>query len=278
MASSTAIGRRELWSRLLATSVAAVALRAAEAPFDYSAWERMLRKHVAENGEVNYAAIQKDRADLDSFVALMAKVSPENSPALFPTPAHELAYYINAYNALVTVGVAKSYPTKSVRDLGALYGFFRRDEYMLGGRKISLLTLERKHIQSRKYSDPRIHFAIVCASLSCPKLSREVFEGAKLDAQLAAVARMFVAERRNVLVEDGGITLSEIFKWYDADFRWKAPTALDFIKLHAAPELKAKLDASAKAKIKFVEYDWAINDPGSRAKAKSPYERELAVP
>lgn len=274
-----AIARRELWSRLLATSGALASLRAAAgatAGIDDSQWQRVLDKYVSAIGEVDYAGIQKDRGDLDNYVQQIAGAAPWNKPERFPTPAAQLAYYINAYNALVTAGVVKSYPAKSVRDLGALYGFFRRDDYVMGGRKISLQTLERKFIQSKEFSEPRIHFAIVCASLSCPKLSKKVFRAETLEAQLAEGARQFVAERRNVLVEGETVTLSEIFKWYDSDFRWKAPSVIDFVKLYAAPELKAKLAAIARPRIKFVDYDWSINDPGSRVKAKSPYEREIA--
>lgn len=280
MVNSTGIGRREFWSRLLATSAAANHVwAAATAPFDYSAWERVLKSHVSEIGEVDYASIKKSPSDLDAAVRQFAAVSPENQPALFPSKQDELAYYINAYNVLVTAGVVKSYPTKSVRDLGALYGFFRRDDYVMGGKKISLQTLERRYVQSERYSEPRIHFAIVCASLSCPKLSREIFRPATLETQLAEAARRFVAERRNVLVDGNTVTLSEIFKWYEKDFKWKAPSAIDFVKSWAAPELKAKLDAlGPKPQVRFFDYDWAINDPGSRMKAKSPYERELAKP
>lgn len=253
-------------------------MRGASGPgIDYSAWERVLKAHVSEIGEVDYAAIQKNPGDLNAFVKQLESMSPELHPALFPTKADELAFYINAYNALVTAGVVQKYPIRSVRDLGKQFSFFETEDYVLGGRKISLTTLERKYIQNQRYSEPRIHFAIVCASLSCPKLSREVYRAETLETQLAAGARQFVSERRNVLVETGTVTLSEIFKWYEKDFLWKAPSVLDFIKTNANVDLRSRLDSlGTKPRIKYVDYDWAINDPGSRAKAKSPYERELS--
>jgi hypothetical protein len=269
-----ATGASGRWLRLLAISCAALSLRAeAGQPFSHDGWARVLRTAVNAVGEVDYGALKQDARALDAYVAMLAEASPVNRPELFPSKAHELAYYINAYNALVTKGVAKAYPTQSVRDLGMLFGFFRREEYVLGGKKISLQTLEHDIIR-KQYGDPRIHFAIVCASLSCPKLAAEPYVAARLDAQLDAAARQFVNERRNALVANGAVTLSEIFKWYAGDFQKQAPTVLEYLKKYAAPELRRALDG--KLRVKYFDYDWAINDPGSRARAKSVYERELA--
>lgn len=278
MVSSMATAASVRWSRLLASSLlAAVAAMAADAP--HAVWDRVVKKHVNAIGEVNYGALKTDRADLDAYVKWLVEVSPEKQPLEFPSKAAELAYYINAYNAFTTAGVVKSYPTKTVRDLGMLFAFFRRADYAMGGRKISLMELENKIIRSEKYKEPRIHFAIVCASLSCPKLAREAFTAANLETLLDAGARQFVNERRNVLVKDGTVTMSEIFKWYEGDFKWKAASALEFAKMYATPELKAALDKLPRnARVKHFDYDWGINDPGSRAKAKSEYEREISRP
>lgn len=269
---TTASGR---WFRLLAMSCAAVA--AAFAEERHEVWDRVVKKHVSAIGEVNYGALQSGRADLDAYVKWLGEVSPENQPARFPSKADELAYYINAYNAFTTAGVVNAYPTKSVRDLGMVFGFFRRADYVMGGRKISLTELENKIIRSERYKEPRIHFAIVCASLSCPKLAAEAFTASNLERLLDAGARQFVNERRNVFVKDGAVTFSEIFKWYEADFRWKSASVLDFVKAHAKPELKSALERlPARPRVKYFDYDWGINDPGSRAKAKSEFEREIS--
>jgi hypothetical protein len=276
MVSSMATAANARWSRLLVSSVFAVAaVMAAEDP--HAVWNRVVKKHVNAIGEVDYGALKSDRADLDAYVKWLGEVSPENKPALFPAKSDELAYYINAYNAFTTAGVVKSYPAKSVRDLGLVFGFFRRDDYTMGGRKISLQDLENKIIRSDKYKEPRIHFAIVCASLSCPKLTPEAFTAANLERLLDAGARQFVNERRNVYVKDGVVTISEIFKWYEGDFKWTASSALEFAKVYAAPDLKNALEKlPSKPQVKYFDYDWAINDPGSRAKAKSEFERELS--
>jgi hypothetical protein len=273
MVNSMAIAASARWSRLLGISLLALTVNAA----DHAVWDRVVKKHVSAIGEVNYGALQKDRGDLDAYVKWLGEVSPETQAAQFPTKSDELAYYINAYNAFTTAGVVGSYPTKSVRDLGWVFGFFRRDDYTMGGRKISLTDLENKLIRSERYREPRIHFAIVCASLSCPKLTREAFTADNLERLLDAGARQFVNERRNVYVNGATVTMSEIFKWYEADFLWKAPSTLEFAKQYAAPALKAALDKlPANVRPKYFDYDWAINDPGSRAKAKSEFEREIS--
>lgn len=282
MVSSMVTGASACWSRLLAISAIALApsVLAGEATFDHSIWDRVVKKHVNAIGEVNYGALKTDRADLDAYVKLLGEISPENKPALFPSKAHELAYYINAYNAFTTAGVVNGYPTKSVRDLGMLFGFFRRYDYVMGGRRISLSSLENDIIRSARFSEPRIHFAIVCASLSCPKVAAEAYTGEKLEQQLTAAAKQFVNERRNVYVQANSVTLSEIFKWYEKDFLAKAPGGiLEFAKLYASEELKSALDKLPKGvKLRYFDYDWSINDPGSRAKAKSEFEREISRP
>jgi hypothetical protein len=258
---------------------------AAGTTFDHSAWDRVLKAYVSQIGEVDYAALKAHRQDLGAYVAALGASSPANQPDLFPSRADELAYWINAYNAFVMKGVVDKYPTRSVRDLGALYGFFRRKDYVAGGEKISLQTIEND-ILRKKYADPRIHFAIVCASISCPKLSREAFTAANLDAQLDHLAREYFTEERNLSIDTktGTVTLSAILDWYKQDFAAQVnqppgPAALlAYVRRYVAGPRKSALESLTQPKVKFREYDWSINDPGSRAKARSPVERELASP
>lgn len=229
---------------------------------------------MSEIGEVDYAGIKAQRADLDEYVRRLGEASPANRPELFPSRAHELAYWINAYNAFVTQGVAGNYPTRSVRDLGVLYGFFRRKDYTAGGVQMSLQYLENE-ILRKKYHEPRIHFAIVCASLSCPLLSRDAYTAENLEAQLDRQARAFIGQRRNLTINGREITLSEIFKWYKEDF---GPDLLLYLRRYAAEADRRALEALQQPRIKYYDYDWSINDPGSRSRAKSPLEREIARP
>jgi Protein of unknown function, DUF547 len=255
------------------------------ASFDHSLWDQVLKSYVNEIGEVDYAAIKANPRDLTQYIRLLGESSPANQMDQFPSPAHELAYWMNAYNAFVVKGVVDNYPTKSVRDLGILYGFFRRKDYTSGGVKLSLLSLENDIIR-KKYSEPRIHFGIVCASLSCPMLSREAFTGGKLEEQLDQLTRKFLKERRNFTLDAASneLTLSKIFDWYRKDFENPTGTGatkqtlLDFIRRYADPSRLQVLNSLKQPKIKFYDYDWSINEIGSRARSKSPYERELVKP
>ncbi len=251
--------------------------------FGHSTWDRVLKSYVNNIGEVDYAALKANRKDLDAYVQMLGESSPANRSDLFPTKAHELAYWMNAYNAFVMRGVVENYPTRSVRDLGVLYGFFRRNDYTAGGVELSLRHLENE-ILRKKYHEPRIHFAIVCASISCPRLSRDAFTAENFEEQLTRLARQYVNEHRNVMIGPGAneVTLSAIFDWYkkdfeDADsFRSRKQTVLDFVRRYASGEKRRRLDGLKNPRIIYYDYDWSINDLGSRARAKSPRERELS--
>lgn len=251
------------------------------AGFDHSAWDRVLKRYVNDIGEVDYAGLKANRKDLDEYIQILGEWSPANRPELFPTKTHELAYWMNAYNAFVMRGVVDHYPTRSVRDLGALYGFFRREDYTAGGKKISLLHLENV-ILRKKYDEPRIHFGIVCASISCPRLSREAFTAENLAEQLERLARQFINEHRNLTINprSNEVTLSAIFDWYRKDFEYpngsggQKHTLLDYVRRYASGEKRRALDNLKHPRIKHYSYDWSINDLGSRAKAKSQIDRD----
>ena len=257
--------------------------RARGASFDHAIWDRTLKTYVSELGEVDYRALKANRNDLDDYVRSLGAASPASRPDLFPSRAHELAYWMNAYNAFVIRGVIDHYPIKSVRDAGVLYGFFWRDDYLAGGVKISLFHLENEVIR-KKYREPRIHFGIVCAAVSCPLLSRAAFTAENLETQLEQLTRRFINERRNLMIDPVANTaaLSKIFDWYTKDF--EAPVApgepqgtlIEYVRRHANDDNRRALDALRRPKITFSDYDWSLNEPGSRARARSPLDRELA--
>jgi hypothetical protein len=201
--------------------VTASALHSAEREFSHRVWTEVLERRVDERGRVDYAGLARDRAGLDRYLAALARVSPDSHPWLFADRDHELAYWLNAYNAQVFRGVLERWPgLESVWREGLFgLGFFRQRSVVLGGESTSLMTLENQIVRER-YADPRIHAAFNCASISCPRLPRKAFEGSTLDDELDAAMREFVSDERNVRfdAESRRLLLSRIFDWFDDDF------------------------------------------------------------
>ena len=258
------------------------------AGFDHAPLDHVLKTYVNAIGEVDYAALKKNPDELDRYVETLVATSPANRPDLFPAREDRLAYWLNAYNAFVLQAVAASYPVKSVRKLGFLYGFFWRRKFVAGGQQMTLNHLEDQLIR-KQFRNPRIHFVLVCASLSCPFLLRQALVGHALEPQLETSARRFVNQSRNFTIDAASnrVFLSGVYKlrnYDDKDFlpgiRRRNPgkkiTMLHYLRRYLSPENLKALDALKKPKITFYKYDWSINDLGSRARAKLPQERELA--
>lgn len=230
--------------------------------FDHSDWRAVVSEHVSAIGEVDYAALRADRSTLDRYFTALAESSPVNRPALFPTEAAKVAYWINAYNALTIDGVLRDDRFPGVRKVDR---FFERRIYTVGGRKMSLDDIEHETLR-KQFNEPRIHFALVCASVSCPRLAPFAFEPEHLDEQLEARARLFVSEPRNVSVSGSTVTLSKIFDWFRGDFKPAGGVAA-FLRARRS-------DVPAKPRFKYFDYDWSLNEPGSRARSPNPLERE----
>ncbi|MFZ1862901.1 MAG: DUF547 domain-containing protein [Polyangiales bacterium] len=240
--------------------------------FDYTWWNTALARWVRD-GRVDYGAVLSDEKDLRRFVATLQSTGPKATPDRFTTEPERLAYYINAYNALVMLGVVDNWPITSVQDVQgwldprAGFGFFYGLRFPLDGGKVTLYELENQVI--RGFLDARIHAAINCASKSCPALADHAFEGATLDDQLNAVTSDFCSRDQHVHVDTEAeeIQLSAIFDWYRADFEEHArrlgrpATILDFIIAFAAPEVSAELERARDAdfKVVFRPYDWTLN-------------------
>ena len=252
-------------------------LAAPERTFSHEKLDRVLEQYVDEHGRVDYTGLGQDRVLLDAYYAELAAASPDSHPDLFPTEDARLAYWINAYNAAVIETVLFHYPIGSVKDvrsnalffLPRLAGFFYLQRVTLGGKKTNLYDLENGLIRKR-FPEPRIHFALNCASISCPRLPRHAFHGETLQAELAAETALFMSEERNVEIdlEDREITISSIFDWYDEDFtKWmevhhpdQPATLLGYVALHLTPERAAELARCDDCELEFREYDWGLND------------------
>lgn len=223
-------------------------------------WTRVLQRHVDAAGRVDFAGLKRDRADLDRVVGFIAAVDPASAPARFPSPASRLAYDINAYNALAMSGVLEGGVPTRFRALGRLWFFLLR-RVAIGGRSTSLYNFENGVI--RPLGDPRVHFALNCMAVSCPRLPRVAFTGKALDRELDQAARAFIAEARNLRLDPQRrvVSLSAIFDLYAKDFLAQAPSLIGYINRYRDEPIP--LDY----RVEFLEYDWTINRQGAAATA-----------
>lgn len=225
----------------------------------------LVRKYAIDDGDkVDYAAWKKspeDLASLDRQVDLIARVSPDSHPELFPTSEAQRSYWINTYNTLVLHAVLDYWPLQSVRDVKISFtsrlvpgkGFFYDRKVVVGGKQTSLYKFEKQVLQNQK--DPRLHFALNCASDSCPVLRAWGWS----DAQLDAAARDFINDQANVSIDDDTLTLSSIFKWYKKEF----PDDIHgYLQQYAEPGLEQQLQTAKDYdyQIRYRAYDWSLND------------------
>jgi len=197
---------------------------------------------------VNYPGFQ-DNAAFRKYVADLGR------PVELPTQPDQLAYYINAYNALAIQGILDGLSPSS---LVGRARYFKFREWTLNGRQLTLQDLEDKLL--RPLGEPRIHFAIVCASKSCPLLRAEAYAAARLDAQLDDQARRFVGDpfRNRFDPATKSAALSEIFKWFDEDFRGVG-SVQKFIAKYVADPAVAKDLAQDGFRVEWISYDWSLN-------------------
>lgn len=234
-------------------------------PFSHQDWSTVLQQFVNEEGLVDYVGLDRDRSIFDRYIRSIQATSPQSLPEQFAGRQEALAYYLNAYNAQVFKGVlARGPEDRSVwRGLISGYGFFVRMSIKVGGARMSLKSLEDKVIRAQ-FQDPRVHAALNCASLGCPRLSRVAFEPARLDEQLDAAMREFVTSPRHCKRDDARhvVTLSRIFDWFSEDFlayeRAQGngePVLIDYLNRYRSPDAQIPRTYT----VRFLSYDKGIN-------------------
>ena len=185
-------------------------------PFHYNGYAHVLR-HVKPDGDVDFSGIGRERKELDTFVRSLATFSPRSRPDLFPKPEDALAYWLNAYHALVLQALVDEYPyLESVNDKW-LGSFFWARAWPVGGQRLTLWALEHRILQ-REFADPRIHLALFRGTRGGPLLDGAPFDPAFLDSQLNDAARRFVGDRRHVRLEKDTVHLARVFDTYREDF------------------------------------------------------------
>ena len=233
--------------------------------FSHDDWTTVLQKFVNDEGMVDYQGLSRDRALFDRYLERVKKHSPESSPEMFKTRDEKLAYYINAYNALVFEGVLSRGPEEDSVWSGLISGFtfFQRMSITVGGKKTNLKKLEDDQIREG-FGDPRIHAALNCASVGCPRLPREAFLPETLDEQLDAAMTEFVNSLNHVVVDSGSKTakISKIFDWFEGDFTSylkgqgvSNPDILDYLNRFRASDKKIP----STYKVSYLSYDKGVN-------------------
>ncbi|MDO8478434.1 MAG: VTT domain-containing protein [Candidatus Rokubacteria bacterium] len=228
------------------------------------AYARLLKAHVRPGTAsgiklalVDYRAVKADPAYAQALNALA-----ESRPDALTSDAERIAFWVNAYNLAAIKAVLDQYPTKSIRDGGSLLSpIWKKKVATVGGVPYALDDIEHG-ILRKAFREPRVHFAIVCASLSCPDLRAEPFDATRLDTQLDQQAAAFLSNATKGLKPgaDGKTArASSIFKWFAGDFAASGGVAA-FIRAKSSPDVAARFGALTDVGLSYLDYDWSLND------------------
>lgn len=209
------------------------------------AWDRLLRKHVSPDGLVDYRGFASDQ---DQLVAYLESLSNQIPSEQWSRQAR-LAYYINLYNAATVLLILEHYPLESIRDISRPWG---KKRIQIGDQRFSLSEIE--HGILRKMGEPRIHFALNCASFSCPKLQPQAYREEALEAQLERATGDFINDFSRNDLSNGQARLSRIFKWYQKDFSTADKTLIDYINQYLPEPLPVN------TRVSYLPYDWSLNE------------------
>lgn len=237
---------------------------------DHSPWNALLQKYVNERGMVDYKGWKASSADmraLDDYLASLSRANPSQQSSR----EAKLAFWINAYNAVTVKGILREYPTSSIRNhTPKVFGYNIWDDLLLsvGGKQYSLNQME--HEVLRKMGEPRIHLAIVCASIGCPRLLNRAYTAADLDAQLTTNTRDFFADRTkfNYDARSNKINLSPILEWFAEDFGSSESQRLATIAPYLPDQGARRLATSGRAHVSYLSYDWNLNDQATARTAR----------
>ncbi len=222
-------------------------------PVDHSAYAELLKKHVRE-GAVDYQGFKNDESRLDQYLKVLAGVNTADL-----SRNEQFAFFINAYNAWTIKLILTGYPgIESIKDLGNLLtGPWKKKIARIDGKTLTLDDIEHKILRPR-FKDPRVHFAVNCASKGCPPLRSEPYYGSNLEQQLDEMTRGFINDSARNRLEDQTLYISRIFKWFAGDFD---DDVIGFFVKYAEGDLKERLlTGEGRIKVTYLDYDWSLND------------------
>lgn len=217
-------------------------------------WDGLVKKHVSPTGIVNYKGFIADSVSLNKYLDMLSAGAPD--PKKW-SKNDQIAFWINAYNAYTVKLIIRNYPLKGIKEIGGRIPFINSTWdikfFSIGGTEMDLNNIEHG-ILRKDFEEPRIHFAVNCASVSCPKLRNEAYVGSRLDAQLNDQAKAFLADKgKNNIKNANEAKLSKLFKWFKGDFT-KNGDLISFINKYSTVKL------NKDANLDFLDYDWNLNE------------------
>lgn len=219
-------------------------------PVSHNEWDELVKKHVTEEGHVDYEGFISDSVSLNSYLNLLSAHHPNNKWS----DDEQLAYWINAYNAFTVKLILDNWPVESIKDIAGGIPFVNTPWDVkfieIEGEKYDLNNIEHGIIR-KEFDEPRIHFAVNCAAVSCPKLRNEAYTADSLDKQLDDQAKDFINGPKNEITANSA-NLSRIFKWYGGDFTDEM-TLREYVNQFATTKIGERVD------IEFKDYDWKLN-------------------
>tara|TARA_R110000868_G_scaffold115383_5_gene308076 strand:+ start:1750 stop:2595 length:846 start_codon:yes stop_codon:yes gene_type:complete len=212
--------------------------------FNHSSWNNLLQNNVSQTGNVNYKTFKTNKKTLLNYITSLG----ENMPNETWKKKDKLAFWINAYNAMTVDLILRNYPLKSIKDIKNPW---EQRYWKLADKWYNLDEIEHQIL--RKMDEPRIHFAIICASYSCPKLQNEAYTSEDLEQQLTKATKEFLNDSERNSISQNNIELSKIFKWFSKDFEQNG-SLINFLNLYS------DIKISDKAKKSFKDYNWDLNE------------------
>lgn len=253
---SQAVPKKNLWPRWEVNDPVSTKT------IDHQNWDYFLKKYLVTNDEginlVRYGAVtESDKQELKEYIWKMSKVVIDNY-----NRDEQLAFWINLYNAITVKLVLDHYPVDSIKDINISPGLFAIGPWDANVIKVENKSITLNDIEHRIlrpiWNDPRIHYALNCASIGCPNLQQSAFTGKNIENELNEAAKTYINSLRGVQVIDKKIVASKIFEWYQKDFGGSVKSVLNHIRLFASPELKAKMQGVET--ITDYVYNWHINE------------------
>lgn len=221
---------------------------------NHEAWTVLLAKHVRASGLVDYKGFIADKVELNAYADYLS----DNPPTEEWSDQEKIAYWINAYNVFTVKLIVDNYPVESIKDLNpslsipTVRSVWTKEWFQIGGEDFSLDRIEHK-ILRKDFVEPRIHFAVNCASIACPVLRNEAYTAENLDKQLDEQARLFLNDASRNNITPDRVEVSKIFSWFGGDFK-ESQSLIQYLNKYSNVQI------DEKAKVRFMDYDWNLND------------------